>query len=159
MSTTIGRGLRILLAVLPAVLAGCAQTSAMPAGEDTIRITVHVATVCAAAHAERLARRHAAVETVRRGFDAYVVTGSAGGDHEALGAPATARTTLFGRRAGPLFSERAPLLAHHRMLTVRMFRAGEGDGAGAVSARAVLGDKWEAVAAKGAPGTCLGFGG
>ncbi len=40
-----------------------------------------------------------------------------------------------------------------------MFRAGEGDSAATVSARAVLGDEWEAVVAKGAPNLCLGIGG
>ena len=73
-------------------------------------------------------------------------------------APETARTTLYGG-GGPLFSEDAPLLAHHRVLTVRMLQAGEGDSAATVSARAVLGDEWEAVVAKGPSNTCLGVGG
>ena len=120
---------------------------------------MHVGTICDGRDAERLARRHAAVETIRRGFDDYVVIGSVGGDHVADEAPATARTTLSGSSGRTLFSEHAPLLAHHRMLTVRMFRAGEGDSAETVSARAVLGDEWEALAAHGAPRTCLGIGG
>ena len=159
MSTFIRRGFRVLLLLLPVVLAGCARTSTAPAGEDTIEITVHVATICDGGDAERLARRHAAVETIRRGFDDYIVIGSVGGDHVAEEAPATARTTLYGDSGRTLLSEDAPLLAHHRMLTIRMFRAGEGDSAATVSARAALGDEWEAVAAKGAPNTCFGVGG
>ena len=159
MSTAIRHGLRVLLLVLPIALTGCARTSTAPVGEDTIEITVHVATICDGRDAERLAQRHAAVETVRRGFDDYVVIGSVGGDHVADDAPETARTTLLGDSGRTLFSEDAPLLAHHRMLTVRMFRAGEGDSAATVSARAVLGDDWEAIAAKGAPNTCFGTGG
>ena len=159
MSTSIRHGLRVLLLLLPAALTGCARTSTVPVGADTIEITVHVGTICDGSDAERLARRHAAVETIRRGFDDYVVTGSVGGDHVAEAEPATARTTLSGGSGRTLFSEDAPLLAHHRMLTVRMFRAGAGDSAETVSARTVLGDEWEAVAAKGAPNTCLGIGG
>lgn len=159
MSTSIRRGVRVLLILLPAVLTGCARTSTVPVGEDTVEITVHVGTICDGRDAERLARRHAAVETIRRGFDDYVVIGSVGGDHVAEEEPATARTTLSGSSGRTLFSEDAPLLAHHRMLTVRMFRAGAGDSATTVSARAVLGDEWEAVAAKGAPNTCFGAGG
>jgi len=158
-STSIRRGIRVLLVVLPVVLAGCARTSTAPVGADTIEITVHVGTICDGSDAERLARRHAAVETIRRGFDDYVVVGSFGGDHMADEEPATARTTLSGSSGRTLFSEDAPLLAHHRVLTVRMFRAGEGDSAATVSARAVLGDEWEAVVAKGAPNLCLGIGG
>ena len=159
MSTSIRRGLRVLLLLLPAVLAGCARTSTAPVGEDTIEITVHVGTICDGRDAERLAQRHAAVETIRRGFDDYIVIGSVGGDHTAAEAPATARTTLYGSSGRTLFSEDAPLLAHHRVLTVRMFQAGEGNSTATVSARAVLGDEWDAVAAKGAPNTCLGIGG
>ncbi len=150
---------RVLLLLLPALLGGCARISTTSVDENTIEITVHVATVCSERDAERLAQRHAAVETVRRGFDDYLVVGSVGGDHVAGDAPATARTTLYGSSGRTLFSEDAPLLAHHRMLTIRMFRAGEGDSAAAVSARAVLGDEWEATAAKGAPSTCVGIGG
>ena len=159
MSTFIRRGFRVLLLLLPVVLAGCARTSTTPVGADTIEITVHVGTICDGGDAERLARRHAAVETIRRGFDDYLVIGSVGGDHVAEEAPATARTTLYGDSGRTLLSEDAPLLAHHRMLTVRMFRAGEGDSATSVSARAVLGDDWEALVAKGAPNTCFGIDG
>ena len=159
MSTSIRHGFRVLLLLLPAVLTGCARTSTVPVGEETVEITVHVGTICDGRDAERLARRHAAVETIRRGFDDYVVIGSVGGDHTAGEEPATARTILSGSSGRTLFSEDAPLLAHHRVLTVRMLQAGEGDSAATVSARAVLGDEWEAVAAKGAPNTCFGIGG
>ena len=158
MSTFIRRGLRVLLLLIPAVLIGCARTSTVHVGEDTIEVTVHVGTICDARDAARLAQRHAAVETIRRGFDDYIVIGSVGGDHVAGEAPETARTTLFGG-GGTLFSEDAPLLAHHRVLTVRMFQAGEGDSTATVSARAVLGDEWEAVVARGPSNTCFGVGG
>ena len=159
MSTSIRRGIGVLLVVLPVVLAGCARTSTAPVGADTIEITVHVGTICEGRDAERLARRHAAVETIRRGFDDYVVIGSFGGDHTADEETATARTILSGSSGRTLFSEDAPLLAHHRVLTVRMFQAGEGDSAATVSARAVLGDEWDAVVAKGPSATCFGIGG
>lgn len=159
MSTFIRRGLRVLLLLLPVVLAGCARTSSVPVGADTIEITVHVGTICDGGDAERLARRHAAVETIRRGFDDYVVIGSVGGDHTAGEEAPTARTTLSGGSGRTLFSEDAPLLAHHRVLTVRMFQAGEGDSAATVSARAVLGDEWEAVVARDPATICLGAGG
>ena len=93
MSTFIRRGFRVLLLLLPVVLAGCARTSTAPVGADTIEITVHVGTICDGGDAERLARRHAAVETIRRGFDDYIVIGSVGGDHMAEEEPATARTS------------------------------------------------------------------
>lgn len=159
MNSSIRRGLGVLLVVLAGIATGCARTSAVPVGADTIQIAVRVATICDAADADRLARRQAAVETIRRGYQDFVVIDSVGGDHAAEHAPETARTNLFGAGATPLFSEHAPLLAHHRVLTVRMFLAGQGESATTVSARAVLGDDWEARVTKGAPTTCLGIGG
>lgn len=160
MTTSIRFGLRVLLVVVLGVVlgvvTGCARTSTVPLDADTVQIAVRVATICDARDADRLVRRQAAVETIRRGFEDYVVIHSVGGDHIAGEAPATARTTLYGSGTGPLLSGDAPLLAHHRVLTVRMFRAGEGDSATSVSARAVLGDNWEALVMKGAPTSCLG---
>ena len=159
MRTSIRRGLRVLLVAMLGVATGCARTSTAPVDVDTIEIAVRVATICDGRDADRLARRQAAVETIRRGFEDYIVIDSVGGDHVTDTAPATARTNLYGNRTGTLFSEDAPLLAHHRVLTVRMFHAGQGDSTATVSARAFLGDDWEALAAKGAPTTCLELGG
>ncbi len=159
MHPSIPRVLRAMLLALPIVLAGCARTNTAPVDENTIEITVHVPAICGARDAERLALRHAAVETIRRGFDDYIVIGTVGGDHAIHTGPATARTMLDGGRERTLFSDEAPLLGHHRLLAVRMFRTGESTGAALVSARAVLGDEWEAIAAKGASNTCFGIGG
>ena len=158
MNTSNRRGLGFLLVALVGVATGCARTSAVSVDADTIEIAVRVATICDGTDADRLARRQAAVETIRRGFQDFVVIDSVGGDHTVDHAPETARANLFGTSAAPLFSGDAPLLAHHRVLTVRMFQAGEGESAATVSARAVLGDDWEALVTKGAPATCLGIG-
>ena len=148
--------LRVLLVALAGLLAGCARTSTVALDADVIEIAVHVATVCDGRDADRIARRQAAVETLRRGYEDYVVIDAVGGDHVANETSLTARTTLYGGSTRALFSQDAPLLAHHRVLTIRMFSAGGGDSAASVSARAVLGDDWEALVTKGAPATCLG---
>ena len=140
-------------------MTGCARTSTTTLDGDTVEITVRVATICDGTDAERLAHRHAAVETIRRGFEDYIVVDSVGGDHLADHAPLTARSTLYGNSSTPILSGNAPLLAHHRVLTVRMFPAGQGESSATVSAHAVLGDDWEAIVTKGAPATCLGTGG
>ena len=159
MNASIRSGLGVLLVALVGVTTGCARTSTVPVDADTIEISVRVATICDGRDVDRLAQRQAAVETIRRGFEDFVVIDSVGGDHIADHAPETARTHLYGNSAAPLLSEDAPLLAHHRVLTVRMFHAGQGDSTATVSARAFLGDDWEALAAKGAPTTCLELGG
>ena len=159
MNMPIRRAPRVLLVALTALavaMTGCARTSTTPLDANTIEITVRVATICDGRDAERLAHLHAAVETIRRGFEDYVVIDSFGGDHLADHAPLTARSTLYGSSSTPISSGDAPLLAHHRVLTVQMFQAGRGESSATVSAHAVLGDDWKALVAKGAPATCLG---
>ena len=151
--------LRVLLVALVGVMAGCARTSTTSLDADTIEIVARVATICSGADAGRIAHRQAAVETIHRGFDDFIVLDSLGGDHLARDAPVTARTTLYGTDTGALFSEDAPVLAHHQVLTIRMFQAGQGESEASVSARAVLGDDWKSLVTKGAPATCLGIDG
>ena len=126
-------------------MTGCARTSTTPLDADTIEIAVRVGAICDGADADRLARWQAAVETLRRGFDDFIVVDSAGGDHVADYAPVTARTNLYGH-TGTLFREDAPLLAHRRVLTIRMLHAGEDDSGESLSARAVLSSDRETVA-------------
>ena len=156
MHTSIRRALGVLLVALLGVMTGCARTSTSPVAVDTIEVAVRVGTICDRTDADRIAHRQAAVETIKRGFEDYIVIDSVGGDHVEDFAPLTARTNLYGGSTTTLFSEDAPLLAHHRVLTVRMFRAGQGDSAETVSARAVLGSDWETLVTRGAPATCLG---
>ena len=156
MNTSIRNVLCVTLAALAGVAAGCARTSTVSLDTDVIEVAVHVATICDGSDADRLARRQVAVETIRRGYEDYVVIDSVGGDHLARDTTVTARTILYGAGTGALFSEDAPLIAHHRVLTVRMFPAGGGGSTASVSAHAVLGDDWETLVTRGAPATCLG---
>ena len=156
MNRSIPGALRVLLIALMTAMTACARTSTSLLDTDRIEIAVRVGTICDAANADRIARRQAAVETIRRGFDEYQVIGSVGGDHVAYDRPLTARTMLSGDRTGTFLSEDAPLLARHRVLTIRMFHAGQDGSEEAVSARAVLGSDWETLATKGAPTTCFG---
>ena len=158
MNTSIHCVLRVLLVALVGVMTGCARTSTAPLDANTIEITVRVATICSGADADRIAHRQAAVETIRRGFDDYIVMHSIGGDHIVDEVPLTARTNPYGNSAATIFSEDAPLLGHHRVMTVQMFRAGQGESGETVSARDLLGSGWETLVTKGAPDTCLGAG-
>ena len=149
----------VLLVALTGTLAGCARTSTVALDENMIEVAVRVPTICSGADADRLAQRQAAVETIRRGFESYVVVDSVGGDHVEGYVPWTARTNLEGSGTTPIFADAAPLIAHHRVLTVQLFRAEQGDSANAVSARAALGRDWETLVTSGAPAMCFGIGG
>ena len=159
MRMSIRRAHCVLLVALVGTMTGCARTSTLALDEDMIEVAVRVPTICNRADADRLAQRQAAVETIRRGFDSYVVVDSIGGDHVEGYVPLTARTNLEGNGTTPMFADVAPLIAHHRVLTVRLLHAGQGDSANAVSARAALGSDWETLVTKVVPATCLGIDG
>jgi hypothetical protein len=70
---------RLSAAILAAsLLTACATTqTVVPLATDTIQVTVQAHGECDFDDAKRIAGRRVAVETIRRGFDAYVITGSA----------------------------------------------------------------------------------
>ena len=145
-----------MFVVLMGILTGCARTSTLPLAADRIEITVRVAPICSRDDADRLALQKAALETIRSGFENFIVIDTGGGDYISGHTPTTARTTLYGNSATTTVSGGTPLVAHRRILTIQMFHAGESGGETALSARAVLGSDWQTFVTKGAPNTCFG---
>src|SRR6185312_3798269 len=64
-----------VVASLSAALAGCASTSTIPLSQDTFQITASAAPACGTAGAQQVAFKQAAVETIRRGYDRFVIVG------------------------------------------------------------------------------------
>ena len=65
----------VILATCAVVLCGCAKSSTIPLSADTMRITTSAAPVCGATGAESIAFRRAAVETINRGYDKFIIIG------------------------------------------------------------------------------------
>ena len=141
--------------VLMGILTGCARTSTLPLATDRIEITVRAAPICRD-DADRLALQKAAVETIKSGFENFIVIDTGGGDYISGYTPTTACTTLYENSATTTVSGGAPRVAHRRILTIQMFHAGESGGETALSARAVLGNDWQTFVTKGTPNTCFG---
>ena len=55
---------------------GCASTSVMPISQNEIVLTTSAAPVCGASGSGQVAGRMAAVETLRRGFERYLIGGA-----------------------------------------------------------------------------------
>ena len=121
-----------------------------------IEITVRVAPICSREDANRLALRQAAVETIKAGFENFIVINTGGGDYISGYTPVTAHTTLYGNSATTTVSGGAPHVAHRRVLAIQMFHAGGSGSEAALSAHAVLGSDWQTIVTKGAPNTCFG---
>lgn len=69
--------LRLLVPMAVAIALGaCASTSVMPISKDTYQITASVASECGATGAQQIALKQAAVETIRKGYDKFLIVGN-----------------------------------------------------------------------------------
>lgn len=161
---------QFVITAIAVVAAGCAQTSAIPLAQDVVKITTSAAPVCGATGAQRIAFHRAAVETIRQGYDRFVIVG--GQYQNNIGVvgytPVTAHTTGSATATGyggyasaygsstTTYSGGQPIISgsHDQGLVVKMFKEGDPAAAKALSARHTLGPKWqEAVNSK--TRTCL----
>ena len=63
-----------ILLLLPVVV-GCARAGVMPLAQDTIQITSTAAPACGRQGAQKVAVQRAAAETIRRGYDRFIIVG------------------------------------------------------------------------------------
>ena len=54
--------------------AGCAKSSTIPIAADTLMITASAAPMCGMTGAQSVAVKQAAVETIRHGYDRFIIT-------------------------------------------------------------------------------------
>jgi hypothetical protein len=164
------RVVSIAMACALAGLAGCAKSSVIPLAADTVQITASTARACGRAGAQEVAVRRAAVETIQRGYDKFLVVG--GGYQSSLYVagytPVQANTygsgtaTRYGNSVyGSGYSTTTvtggqPIVAgsHDQGLVVKMFKDGDPAGSNAVSARGTLGAKWKETVDAGPDRTC-----
>jgi hypothetical protein len=149
-----------IVAAFALALAGCAKSSVIPLAADVVQIQSSAAPMCGATGAQKVAAREAAAETIRRGFDRFVIVDGAYANdvrvvghtllvantnvnvvHTGYGGYGTAQTTYTGGQ--PIVGG-----SHRQGLTVKMFRVGDPAGANAIDARGELGPKWKDEIAK-----------
>ena len=149
--------MRALLVIPLAVLVGCTQTDSIKVSENQAIISTSAAPICGGAGAGRVAQKMAAIETIRAGYDRYVVVGANRDDTTRLvQMPGQYRTTgsftgYGGFSANTVYSPGPTFVAgrHSQQLAIRMFRDGEPGADQAISARSVLGPKWESLVKTG----------
>ena len=151
-------------------LSACAKSSVIPLSADTFQITAGAAPICGQVGAQQVAATQAAAETVRRGYDRFVVTNGAYQNdvHVVAYTPIVANTsssatgTIYGNsididgRSCTTVSGGDPIVmgTHNQSLVVKMFKASDPAGANAVDARSSLGPDWQKVVASGV-NTCM----
>ena len=128
----------VLCLVIPAA---CARTSTVDLSADTAMIVTDAAPVCGAAGAMDVAQQHAAITTIKRGYDSFRILRIGAGRY-GVG------STNVG---GPNIMTLHKWSRHKTTIRIKMFRGTEGGG---VAARAVLGGNWQRIVQSGGPSTC-----
>ena len=142
----------------------------MPLAQDTIQITSSAAPLCGATGAQNVAVQRAAAETIRWGYDRFVIIGSQYQNNVGVVGytPVTAQTTgsvtanRFGNQttaygnSTTTYSGGQPITGgkHNQDLVVKMFKDADPGASNAVSARETLGPKWQDAVAQNST-TCL----
>jgi hypothetical protein len=149
-------GLGFALAV-----AGCASGQAVRTSANTMIIQTGAAPICGGSGALRVAQQLAAIETVRAGYDRYIITGGQAQNNVVVAqAPGTYNTTMSGSNGfyhGTTTYTPGPAIvagSHDQGLAVAMFREGEPGAEQAIPARDTLGPDWQEKVKNGVR-TCL----
>lgn len=143
-----------LFAVCALVLGACASGKAIRTSSNTMIIQASAAPACRASGAADVAQQVAAIETIRAGYDAYVVVGADSQNNVvATRGPGTVSTSGQGTYGNgqvryqetSTYNPGMPIIAgsHDSSLAIRMYRAGEPGYENAIPARDILGPDWE----------------
>lgn len=147
--------------IVAGLLTGCATTSAVPVARNQVLISASAAPVCRGAGAARVASQMAAVETIRNGFERFLIQGAeARSDVRVLNRPPTGAYTTgtfqtFGGtttgRTQTTFTGGGPMVfgGHDSQLLVLMLNPADPGFANGVDARQMLGPDWESLVERG----------
>jgi hypothetical protein len=69
----------LMAAAVALTVGACAGASTVPMSQDVFQVTSGAAPICGPDAAQRVAVRHAAVETIRRGRERFIILGAEGG--------------------------------------------------------------------------------
>jgi hypothetical protein len=142
----------------------------MPIAADTVQISTSAARFCGSAGAQDVAVRRAAIETINRGYDRFIVLGAqASNDVRVIGqTPIVANTygsaNVIGTggvynasgQSTAVYSGGQPIVAGHyaQGITIKMFKEGDPGSNDGVSARDTLGPDWPKLIQQSATTVC-----
>ena len=131
----------------------------MPMAADVLQITASAAPACGATGAQKVAIRQAAIETIKAGYDSFIVIGggSENNVHIVGSTPVYAQTngyataTAYGNTANAYgsstttYSGGQPIFggSHDQTLVIKLFKEGDEGSTNALSARSILGPNWQ----------------
>jgi len=152
---------RIIALALIFALAACTRGAAVRTSANTMVVQTGAAPVCGGTGALRVAQKMAAIETIRAGYDRYIITGGQAQNNVTVsqmpGSYNTVGSYGYGSYSATTTYQPGPTVvagSHDQGLAIVMFREGEPGAQQAISARAVLGADWQEQVQNGVR-TCL----
>lgn len=128
----------VIVLVLAAAAAGCALTSTEQLAQDTFRLKAYTAAACGASGSEKYALMQAAKETIRRGYDRFIIV-----DAQIIPTAGSVPMMVQGVViSGPRIE------SNSKDLVVKVMRDSDPGAGKALSARATLGPDWKGIVAK-----------
>lgn len=153
--------IRVALLASTAALSACAGTNTIRTSQNTAIVQASAAPVCGGIGAARVAQKQAAIETIKAGYDRYVIVGAAAADNvhvaQMTGSYQTTGVVSGGYLNATTTYQPGPTMvygSHDQNFGIRMFHDGEPGASGAISARQALGDKWQEMVKAGSVRTC-----
>ena len=149
------------------VLIACAETEVTPISKNEIILTTSASAECGASGAAKVASQMAAIETIRRGFERYLVVGANSDSNisAVTTGPTYANTTgsytaygnsIYGSSSTYFGGQQTWLVGtYDRGLAIRMFNKGDRGFSNAVDAKMQLGADWATLVEEGI-NTCTG---
>jgi len=142
-------------------VAGCATTSVTPLANNKFLLQTSAAPACGSTGAQKVAAQMAAVETLRQGYDRFIITATDSQSNVSViqTAPTASYTTgtfntygntTYGNMQTNYFGG-GPLVVgtHDASLLVLMLRKGDPEYGNGIDARSVLGPGWQELVADG----------
>jgi hypothetical protein len=157
---------KLTISALCLLAAACAKSETIRTSNNSILVQTSAAPACGATGAVKVAAQTAAVETIRAGYDRYIIAGGAGANNVSLVQGAGSSYTTgnvtygggYGTYSGNTTYVPGPMMSvgsHDQNLAVQMFKDGEPGASQAISARDVLGPEWQEKVKSGIR-TCTG---
>lgn len=136
------------------ILASCASASTIPLAKDTIQITARAAPACGGQGAEKVAIKQAAIETLTRGYDKFIIVNAAASSNIQVVGHSPVYANTYGNTT--TFTGGSPIYGgtHNQGIVVKMFKVGGQGSSNALDAKEILGAEWE-KAVKEKTVTCL----
>jgi len=151
----------VLVAFLvSAAVSGCTSSSAVRTSQNTAVIKTSAAPICGGTGAARVAQKQAAIETIKAGFDRYVITDAASqnnvgvtqlpGQYNTYGTASVYGN--YGTYNATTVYQPGPTIVHgthDQAFAIRMFKEGEPGANQALSAKETLGPEWASIVKNG----------